>query len=118
MTVTTAVDPTDVLAVLEAAREWLSDPEHWTQGAFFRDASGHEAMRCDNAVCTCGQGAMALVAGINITESLGPLEACFDAVAEVAGSALPYLNDHVGYEAVLAAYDEAIATERRRRGVA
>lgn len=118
VTIPTA-DPDDTLAVLEAARAWLSDPEHWTTGAYWCGVRGAvQTRRCVRR--TCGVGALALVAG-------SAQAFRFPAWAEWAlraaalalfGVGAVDVNDQHGHAAILAAYDKAIATERERRGQA
>jgi hypothetical protein len=57
------VDPTDTLAVLKAAEEWLSDPAHWTQKAFGRNYRNQPVLDASKAHCTCMLGALAYVSG-------------------------------------------------------
>src|SRR4051812_18070843 len=52
------------LAMLQAARERLSRPERWTQGALARSQAGAEVFGYDPAaVCWCVRGALEAVPG-------------------------------------------------------
>ena len=47
------------LETLKAARDLISDPARWTQGALARDANGNEIDSTDNgAICWCSFGAI------------------------------------------------------------
>lgn len=67
-----AVDPSDTLAVLKAARVWLGTPEHWTTRVLWRGADGKALARASNTIepgdcpfvaSTCASGAIFLVTG-------------------------------------------------------
>ncbi len=104
------VDPTDTLAVLKAAREWLSDPARWTQRVHFRDADGGLVCDPSNAAQACAEGALVIAAGLGDQESWRPINPARRAFEDAAGGhAAPYVNDRCGYKAVLVAYDKAIA---------
>lgn len=52
------VDPLDTLGVLRAVEAWLSDPEHWTTGKFWRDQWGMGTIRREEVAQTCAVGAV------------------------------------------------------------
>lgn len=68
----TTVDPTDTLAVLKAAEDWLRDSAHWTTEVLWRDENDSvlaktatEAVPSLVGACarTCASGALVLMAG-------------------------------------------------------
>jgi hypothetical protein len=115
MSLPAVVDPTDTLAVLKAAREWLSDPEHWTTETFWRDVNGHAITPSwgyprDAVYCACAEGALGLVdltprGDPRVCSQHGPR----DALAAALGRTIPYANDELGYAYVLEGFDKAIA---------
>ena len=47
------------METLKAAREKIADPEHWTQGAYSRDAWGAPYLGVfERSVCFCATGAV------------------------------------------------------------
>ena len=111
------VDPSDTLAVLKAAREWLSDPTHFTQAGYYwsdgeRPTDDRAAVRC-----TCVEGAMCLVAGIGEATDGPPAAGLALEVALAAIEDKPRecvctvtVNDAPdGYERIMAGLAKAIA---------
>jgi hypothetical protein len=95
------------LELLKAARALISDPAHWTQRAFGRDATGRPVItgRSAQAVCWCAAGAIQ-----HVTADYRQEARVLDALA--GGASLGLIgdtNDWGGHPAVLALYDAAIA---------
>ena len=92
---------------LRAARELITNPEHWTTGVLSRDeAGGFVTPRSPHAVCWCVLGACQKVGvpGALITIAQTLLPECFSAITEVS-----LINDNDGHQAVLDLLDAAIA---------
>lgn len=105
------VDPTDTLAVLKAAEEWLSDPAHWTTGTCWRTAEDRELTNDREAVAkTCLIGACSLVAGAQY--NAGWPDATYSHLFEALGGiSLGQVNDGPnGYNRVMAGLRKAIET--------
>jgi hypothetical protein len=107
------VAPDDTLAVLRAAEEWLSDPEHWTIKACWRRADG-SVLAMDvgaigpsivsNCAKTCAVGALGLVTG-----GYWPERAADALFAVFPGEGTVPVNDgHRGYERIMAGLRRAI----------
>lgn len=105
------IDPTDTLAVLKAAEEWLRDPQHWTANACWRGARGY-AVGCRDAVTqTCIVGALSYVAGADegVKWPQGPYEALAEALGVKCD--VSAINDMPGgYARVMAGLRKAIET--------
>ncbi len=123
------------LEILQAVRELLTDPAHWTQGAYARSGPVPEGcaptyfantVNIQDGVCWCVNGAAAKVqghdlGGRHIMDRL--LDACLPetitlpdgSLAKIKfdsdkfGASSAYWNDHVTHAEVLAALDCAIA---------
>jgi hypothetical protein len=95
------------LETLKAARQLISDPAKWTQGAQSRDKLGHPyAFDTDKAVCWCALGAIERVAGRYSSER-------FEASTKLRsispkGLVIDFNDTHTHAE-VLALFDAAIA---------
>lgn len=96
------------LEQLEAAREWLSDADHWTTGAFGVDDAGR-IVDPTRAARTCATGALVRfgcepggTAYNTLCLALGTLSVC-------------QANDTKGYDFIMAGFDRAIAAERERQ---
>lgn len=106
-------DPQDTLAVLKAAEEWLSDPERWTQGYYWRGADGCIVVEASDVHQTCATGALALVAGLrpwNYDHT-----PAFDALWEATVGHPGVVNDERGYDAVMEGYRKAIEAIEAKR---
>lgn len=111
----------NTIDILKAARELLSDPAHWTQGWYAKDARGEDVIyNGGKAVCWCMQGALAYV---TCTETQGAdWSGALTALAELTKHvpdgerdllrhhAIAY-NDAVGrkHEEILSWFDKTIA---------
>ncbi len=107
-------DPSDTLAVLRAAREWLDDPAHWTTRSDWRNATRQPVYTRSEVASTCAVGALSLVAGVAprapaISRSLAALK------AQTARLVTTVNDGFDGYPRILAAYDQAIAALEAER---
>ena len=99
------------LEILRAARELISDPAKWTQGAYARDEKGFQLCTGydTGATCWCAIGALE-----HIYASMSELEAI--RYLTLAVSEWPAkVNDHKGHAAVLDMYDRAIALAEKEK---
>jgi hypothetical protein len=102
----------DKKETLIKARALIADPAHWTTGDFARRAlSGYSVdIHSPSAKCFCALGALARVRGPNnggIFE--GPAYPNLSAAArQLFNRSIPYVNDHLGHDAVLKMFDKAI----------
>lgn len=104
-----------VLEVLVKARERISDPEKWTQGAFGRDPEGEARGIGDNGACRwCAAGAIYMNDGdLELDGAIAALERLVEAPPPTAmDGPLAYFNDTSTHEEVLTLFDRAIAIER------
>ena len=102
--------------VLVAARELISDPEHWTQRVVARDQEGNPVLSCDQrAVCFCVAGAINRVCGtISVVKEA---ELFLDrAATELFGrysiTFATEVNDLMGHKRTLKMCDRAIELAR------
>jgi hypothetical protein len=103
------VDPTDTLAVLKAAEEWLSDPEHWTTGAYWRAADDCVARSVDEVARTCAVGALSYVVGARVGTGWPGRPYAALAAALGAKRDMSAINDEPGgYPKVMAGLRKAI----------
>lgn len=103
---------TGVIDLLVGARELLADPSRWTQGATARDQNGHPVLpREEEAVQWCARGAFLCmearlkVPKLSCRRALALLE---ESAFSTEGTGIVAINDKLGYDKVLAMYDEAI----------
>lgn len=100
----------NTVEVLEAARELIADPEHWTQGVYAKSALGLPiGPSAPGAVCWCAEGAMRKVTGDGPD---GPWWDAFLAVSKLTPQGLIRWNDDRTHAEVLAKFDEAIAAAK------
>ena len=101
----------NTLEILKAARALIEDPERWCQGVEAVNAAGDPVAAVTEGACRwCAVGALGRTApqgGLGLLDAFrGHLRAlgysgdCFND--------LVLLNDNVGHDAVLAAFDAAI----------
>ena len=96
--------------ILVAARELISQPERWTQGAYARDLNGlRVSPGGPNAVCWCAIGAMAKVAGLSSGEMEDSRAAITLELAAESNGVIAEWNDASDHESVVEAFDRAIA---------
>ena len=98
--------------VLRKARELISDPARWTQGAYARDESGFEVSSTwEAACCWCALGAIIKTA----REMKARVGVTTDVISTLyrhsAGRPVFEVNDKEGHAAVLALFDKALAEE-------
>jgi hypothetical protein len=113
------VDADDALAILKAAEEWLSDPEHWTQELYWRNA---DDLSTDDRACvtkTCAEGALGLVSGAKrpfpptgAREALATALVALGEEDKVTSGTILRVNDDNpdGYARIMAGLRKAIET--------
>lgn len=112
-----AVETDEALRMLLAAREWLSDPSHWSKGTYYRDANGAMIEDFDAPMVvgsTCAWGALYHANGLRLLAREGlAAEATLFAAGHV-----PTINDRpeTTHADILALYDRAIAARRAEIG--
>lgn len=102
------------LTVLREARELISDPKRWTQGAFARNASGCKTgiLHAD-ATCWCTAGALLKVSE-GFKDEVGQANDFLDVAAcQISSLGLVGVNDELGHSAVLRMFDAAIASAEK-----
>lgn len=91
--------------LLEKVRELLSDPSHWSRGAWARDAAGKACEPNSPDACSfCLSGAMMRLGGADwqaISEAAW-------AVEKVTGEAAYQFSDKASHPQLMRAIDEAI----------
>jgi hypothetical protein len=102
--------------IVEQARSFIADEQHWCRGHLAEDASGASVFPTSaSAVKRCGLGAV-IAAAYQLTRD-------YDAANELAHNALQphygistlvHVNDVRGHAAVLALFDEVIAMDVRQ----
>jgi hypothetical protein len=99
----------DTLAVLKAAREWLSDPQHWTGYLYWEGADGLGVDTPGDVRRTCAVGALSLASGAERWSCNPPGT---DVLRSALGGSSPVKvsEGQDGYDRILAGYDKAIAT--------
>jgi hypothetical protein len=104
---------TETVEILRQARELISDPAHWTQGEYARDADGNFAAVYDPAaVCFCSLGAIAKVMNISDPDAVSlfePAEILDDICFAKCGVKAYGFNDSHTHAEVLSLFDAAIA---------
>jgi len=97
------------IEILSGARELVR--EGWTQGTFARDSNGTACIVLHrDAVVFCVIGAMVRAAG-GMTAAW---REAFAAFREPIDGPVPYWNDNVSFEEMVAHFDETIATVKSR----
>ena len=104
---------TKLVQDLEAVREWLSDPAHWTKGVYGADKDGVKVSvleEPERVAATCLVGAI-----VKVTGSLkpGPVEEAIKQCVPFGHSPL-YFNDYLATHAdILTVLDCALEKARR-----
>ena len=101
----------EVLEVLTKAREAISEPHKWTQGAYFRSDKGMSVVDLDDATRFCSVGAIQSVAKLPSAISLAALRTLARGIGR--GTKPRYIaawNDNPvrTHEDVIDAFDRAI----------
>lgn len=101
----------EVREALQAARDLIADPEHWTQGTLARDERGWTASTdSPKAVMFCARGAI-----YRVSPGLSVIVACDvalkPAIEGVGYERLTALNDSTDHATVLAMFDKTLADE-------
>lgn len=105
------VSPYDTLAVLKAAKDWLSDPDHWTTQEAWRATNGRATAYRREVAKTCVYGAGALV-----SRGYGTPDGFIVALEDALGASAPKVNDGPdGYPKVMAGLRKAIETLEAER---
>lgn len=100
--------PNPTVSLLTAARNLISDPNHWCQGAYARTVYGNPVGPAESSAVTwCAFGALNYLAADEDGIALQKAEVALTVACD--GNAV-FINDLVGHEAILAKFDEAIAT--------
>lgn len=105
------------MSLLQQARELITDPAHWTQEVFARNALGKSVMGDEpDAVCWCADGALHKIRGGAGHHS----DAYFDAynalnkeVEKLGHSQVESFNDKTTHAEVLGVFDRAIENLRQ-----
>jgi hypothetical protein len=100
------------LQIVEQARSLIEDERHWCRGELARDGSGLSVAPTDHGVeRRCALGAL-IAAAYQITNDYDRArDIALRAVRPLYGTAtLVHVNDLRGHAAVLALFDEVIAT--------
>lgn len=112
---------TSTLETLQKARDLISDPKRWTQGAFARDTLGRDLFDAGEEdfepVCFCSLGALAHVSGLHPDGTLPGESTLAEVIAKDLGlppeiGFVPDFNDTHTHAEVLAAFDAAIEKAR------
>lgn len=113
----------NLLDLLEASREYLSDREHWTQGWYWRDESDEEIndvyIQTQSVAKCCALGTLTYIDALNNAEGFS-INAAYDALNKATHDlygvqGISMLNDTNGHDDVLRIYDYAIEQERKRQ---
>lgn len=107
----------NTVELLKAARAKIEKPENWTQGAFAKNAEGHNTFLGHddyvNVTCWCAWGAVEEAAGSGVRYSGDAMQALHCALPE-GTEWVPDFNDSHTHEEVLALFDRAIASEEAK----
>ena len=106
----------EAVAVLERARELISDPERWTQRAFARNSVGEATSASGpGATCWCALGAIAREEGRSGSGAVRQLREGAGLHGTGTYLGIADFNDVSTHAEVLAAFDKAIALGRGDR---
>ena len=98
----------EIIRVLKEARELISKPENWTQGASARDSY---RVSCESsalrATCWCATGAILKTRTMAAYRFYEPLLETLSAMGQVVG--IPRFNDSNTHRAVIKLFDDTIA---------
>ncbi len=102
----------EALAALRAARELITPPERWTTGHLARNAQHYPVNDDDpTATCWCAIGAIRHVLGLTANQGMpsSVLWPINDAARARDHYSIATINDYLGHDAVLDAFDYAIS---------
>lgn len=104
-----------VVEVLTCARELIADPKHWTKDTLARNSAGLVVdVNSPDACQYCSMGAIIKCAPS--TDMRGVDYTAMDALSRVVVVPVPAFNDRdaTTHDDVLAAFDKAIAAEKKK----
>jgi hypothetical protein len=107
-----------LLKALQDARQWLSDPAHWTKRRAWRDRTGMETISADCIGSTCALGAISYGMFRNTRDVDVPLYIqavdALEASLQSHGGIVPGFNDdpRTTHADILALFDRAISARR------
>lgn len=105
-----------VEANLVAARSLISDPDHWTTGAFARAESGRATgYRTPGAVCFCSLGSVKRTAKTEVISDKTALVLWQWVVENSDHEAVEPFNDNSNHTEVLAMFDGTLEAVRGMR---
>ncbi len=101
--------------ILKAARDLISDPVHWTQGASVRDSNGRWSPDGADGYSWCIFGALAKVSDEpgSSTGTLSHLSIALEKLHPEFDYGIATFNDSHTHKEVLAVFDEAIQNANR-----
>lgn len=105
-----AID-SDVVSVLRAAKQIISDPSRWTCGEYARTSRGKcIGVECDAAVSFCSIGALASALGsdVDAAENSAAYKLLHRVATEESYWSVASLNDQGGHAAAMSMFDRAI----------
>ena len=100
------------VAIIERARQIISDPDNWCRGSFARGRGGASVSVRDPAARRfCAMGAL-ILAAIEITGDATQANELAYGIAKTISrtGSLVFINDRQGHGAILQLFDEALAT--------
>ena len=97
----------DTREILIQAREWLSNPDHWTRGIRENALGQTCAIGAINRACGVSNQDLPYVQPEN-REALSALGSVIDKYCSRMEEKIYHLNDEAGYECVMEAFDAAI----------
>ena len=102
--------------IVERARALIEDERHWCRGELARDVDAHSVCPTDSsAERRCALGALIAAAYQLTNDHSQAHEIAISAVRPLFGTAtLVNVNDVRGHAAVLALFDEVVATNARQ----
>lgn len=110
---------TTALEILTAARELITDPAHWTQEVYAKNAKGRQVSPLSrSAVCFCSVGALDRIVSRRSKSDWGveAFNALVNELVKKGHQGIAGFNDTHTHAEVLALFDAAIAAEREKAG--
>ena len=100
------------VTIIQRAREIISEPENWCRGSFARGRGGVSvSVRDSSARRFCAMGALILAATEITGDNTRANELAYSIAKTISKTgSLVFINDRQGHAAVLALFDEALAT--------